>query len=58
MRTVENLIEELRKFPKDAMTYAYEGEGCGIVIKTKNGKHGFIYDGEWKEKDAATEEIS
>jgi hypothetical protein len=37
MRTVQNLIDELRKFPLDAMCSAYEGIGgaddiVGIVI--------------------------
>lgn len=43
MRTVENLIEELQKFPKDATCESYEGEVTGITIHTIGGKAGFIY---------------
>ena len=42
MRTIKDLIKELEKFPKDARCYAYEGEGTGIVINTKDGRYGFI----------------
>lgn len=37
MRTVKQLIEELRKFPMDAKAYAYEGEVTGVVIRSANG---------------------
>jgi len=30
--TVKELIEELKKFPEDALVYAYEGEIVGVVI--------------------------
>jgi hypothetical protein len=32
MITVAKLIEELQKYPRDALVYAYEGEFIGIVI--------------------------
>lgn len=32
MRTVKSLIEELQKFPADAMCYAYQGEIDAVVI--------------------------
>ena len=38
MRTVGELIEELRKFPLDAQVAAYEGEDTGLIIDG----HGFI----------------
>lgn len=33
MRTVKWLREELARFPDDAVCFAYEGEGTGIVIE-------------------------
>lgn len=41
MITVKRLIEELRKFPDDALCEAYEGEDTGILIR-KNDNTGFI----------------
>jgi hypothetical protein len=41
MRTVESMIKELKKFPKDAMCYGYEGEYVGLGIVYKN-HYGFI----------------
>lgn len=32
MITIAKLIEELQKYPQDALAYAYEGEFVGIVI--------------------------
>ncbi|MDZ7289333.1 MAG: hypothetical protein ONB44_07855 [candidate division KSB1 bacterium] len=32
MITVAKLINELKKYPSDALAYAYEGEFIGIVI--------------------------
>ncbi len=32
MITVKKLIEDLKKYPPDALAYAYEGEFIGIVI--------------------------
>jgi len=57
MKTVKELINELKKFPEDALCYGYEGEGMGIAIRTKDGKkHGFIYAGESEiSKDKETE---
>jgi len=58
MKTVKELIKELKKFPKDALCYAYEGETVGIGVKTKdNKKFGFIYMKE-KGKDEKTEEFN
>lgn len=46
MKTVEELIKELKKFPMDALCYAYEGvykgEVVGIIIN-KDGKQGVIF---------------
>jgi len=36
MKTVGEVLEELAKFPKDALCYAYEGEMHGIVIVDKD----------------------
>jgi hypothetical protein len=35
--TVKELIEELKKYPSDAIAYAYEGEAIGIMVTDKNG---------------------
>lgn len=35
--TVEELVNELQKYPPDATVYAYEGEITGVVI-TKDGE--------------------
>ena len=43
MRTVENMIEELKKFPKDAMCYGYEGESTGLGIMVNKRTIGFIH---------------
>ena len=44
MRTVEDLIKELKKFPMNAKCYPYEGESCGVGIVLENEcKHGFIH---------------
>lgn len=46
MRTVKSLIEELKKFPDDAVCFAYEGEVIGIVIERpgrRMQKQGVIY---------------
>lgn len=32
MITVAKMIEELKKFPADALCYAYEGEMQGVVV--------------------------
>jgi hypothetical protein len=46
MRTVRSLIEELAKFPDEALCYAYEGEIIGIVIR-HCGCEGVIHCGEY-----------
>ena len=44
MKTVKKMIEELKKFPEDAVCYAYEGEANGLTIISKDSnKHGFIF---------------
>jgi hypothetical protein len=45
MRTVRSLIEELTRFPGEALCYAYEGEISGIVIR-HGGREGVIHCGE------------
>ncbi len=41
MKTVEEMIKELKKFPLDAECFAYEGGTSGLIIN-KNGECGFI----------------
>lgn len=44
MKTVKELIDELKKFPEDAECFAYKGEDSGISIHSKDNKeHGFIF---------------
>ena len=39
MKTVKQVIEELSKYPEDALCYAYEGELVAIiVVEPGNGK--------------------
>lgn len=38
MITVEKLIRELKKYPPDALAYAYEGEFIGVVIVKRDEK--------------------
>jgi hypothetical protein len=45
MRTVRRLIEELTRFPGEALCHAYEGELTGIVIRHA-GREGVIHCGE------------
>lgn len=40
---VDELIEELKKFPMDAELFAYEGEATGVTIVDKNKNYGFIH---------------
>jgi len=59
MRTVENLIKELHKFPLKAECFAYEGEFSGIVIQDDGdddllSSSGVIYCGE-RGEDRETE---
>jgi len=42
MKTVKEIIEELSKFPPDAIVTVYEGEVAGIVILNKGRELGFI----------------
>ena len=42
LKTVKQLIEELKKFPEDAHIEAYEGECNGINI-FHDTRSGFIY---------------
>lgn len=42
MRTVKSLIEELTRFPDEALCHAYEGEITGIVIRHA-GAEGVIH---------------
>jgi len=59
MKTVKDMIKELKKFPPEAKCFAYEGECVGLSIfsgSNSNSKWGFIFCGE-KGKDAETETI-
>jgi hypothetical protein len=38
MRTVKSLIEELTRFPDEALCHAYEGEITGIVVRYGSGE--------------------
>ena len=41
MITVKKLMQKLKQYPPDALAYAYEGEGVGIVIvRTAEGAIG------------------
>lgn len=42
MRTVKSLIEELSRFPDDALCHAYEGEVIGVVVR-HGGREGVIH---------------
>ena len=44
MISVKNLIEHLKKYPKDAMVHAYEGEAIGIVITHVPKNEGDTWD--------------
>jgi hypothetical protein len=48
------LIEELVKFPEEAICHAYEGEITGIVIQ-QGTRHGVIHCGERAGEEPATE---
>jgi len=45
MRTVKSLIEELGRFPDDALCPAYEGEVIGVVVR-HGGRDGVIHSSE------------
>jgi hypothetical protein len=36
MKTIKSMIEALRRFPEDAICYAYEGEVTGVVIVVRD----------------------
>ena len=42
MKTVKQVIEELKSFPEEARCHAYEGEEIGLTIVMKDGKHDFV----------------
>ncbi len=47
MIRIDKLIEELKKFPQDALVYGYEGEIIGIVVTDRADKQlGYILAGE------------
>jgi hypothetical protein len=50
--TVAKMIEELQKYPQDAVCHAYEGEVIGLVITSKDGDQlGYIDTArEWDEE--------
>lgn len=54
MRTVKSLIEELTRFPEDALCHAYEGEVIGIVVR-HCGREGVIHCGEHEGAEQETE---
>ena len=56
MKTVEQVIEELKLFPLDAKCHAYEGENVGISI-SKDGNFGFIHCSEKKDEDEVKPEL-
>ena len=59
MRTVKWLMNELSKFPDDALCHAYEGEVTGIVItKSVPFEQGIIYCSEGNDEDKQTEVFS
>lgn len=52
MRTVKSLIEELSRFPEEALCHAYEGEIIGIVVRLGE-REGVIH---CSEREGAEEE--
>lgn len=54
MRTVKSLIEELARFPDEALCHAYEGEITGIVIR-HGGDEGVIHCGAREGAEPETE---
>jgi hypothetical protein len=51
MRTVKWLIEQLSKYPEDALCYAYEGEDTGVVIVIPGRGSSFIRCKEIEDED-------
>jgi hypothetical protein len=56
IRTVKSLIEELARFPEEALCHAYEGEVSGIVIH-HCGRQGVIHCGEHEHAELDTETL-
>lgn len=56
MRTVKSLIEELARFPDEALCHAYEGEVIGIVIRL-GGREGVIHCSEREGAEPETEPL-
>lgn len=56
MRTVKSLIEELTRFPDEALCHAYEGEITGIVIRHDGGE-GVIHCSAREEAEPETEPL-
>ena len=58
MRTVKWLREELKKYPDDAVCFAYEGEVTGIVIEHAGKRmrgQGVIYCSEGDDSEKKSE---
>jgi hypothetical protein len=55
VRTVKEMIIELKKFPLDSKCFAYEGESIGVSVMLGK-KIGFIHcrEGNCKENDTET----
>lgn len=56
MRTVKSLIEELARFPEEALCHAYEGEIIGIVVR-HCGSEGVIHCGEGEGLEPETQTL-
>lgn len=56
MRTVKSLIEELVRFPEEALCHAYEGEIIGIVVR-HCGREGVIHCGEGEGPEPETQPL-
>lgn len=56
MRTVKSLIEELARFPDEALCHAYEGEIIGIVVRL-GGREGVIHCGEGEGPEPETQPL-
>jgi hypothetical protein len=54
MRTVKSLVEELSRFPNEALCHAYEGEVTGIVVRYGGGE-GVIHCSAHEEAEPDTE---
>lgn len=57
MITVQELIQELSKFPANARCYVHEGENAGLVVQSADGTESFghIATGEVDIVDTANE---